>query len=84
MSIYLGKDRLVYSYGNETDKFNKFTSESKNLISNTYENFVSNFEKLSLPQFSMDFQPEKFISNFFNSIFGSRIIKKTTSNATEQ
>lgn len=84
MTIYYGNNKLVYSYGNETDKYDQFSSDSKNLILNTYENFVNNFEKLSLPQFSMDFKPEKFISNFFNSIFGSRTINKGNSSYSDQ
>lgn len=76
MSLRLNKDTLVYSYGNETDKFDKFNLASQNLISQTYDNFLNNFEKLSLPQFSMDFQPETFFSNFFKSMFGSRSIQK--------
>lgn len=67
MSIYTKSGNLEYIYGDKAKELEKFDQASRELFSNMYENFVNNFPKIALPNFSMNLQPNNFFQNFFNS-----------------
>ncbi|CAF0757528.1 unnamed protein product [Brachionus calyciflorus] len=79
MTVYLNKNNSIFEYANEMNNLEQFNMAAKNLISNTYEKFVNDFEKLpSLPKISMNFQPDTFFKSFFRSFFGSENTKNSS------
>lgn len=68
MSIFTNSGDLKYLYEDKAKEMEKFNNVSRELFSNTYENFFKNFQSIALPNFSMNLQPN---NNFFQNLFSS-------------